>query len=112
MQNASAKVQKNIYNTTLSYLFFPFLTYILYACTYIICIFAGEMKKIRDFIKLIIPIFHRITGLQVVYAGVILMVFFYLIGLTNHNLFLFLPLLMTIAGIIIHIVRAKHQEDY
>ena len=51
-------------------------------------------------------------GLPLVYVGVLLLVAFYLLGLTDHNFFLLFPLLMIVVGVVGHVHHEKCAGEY
>lgn len=50
-----------------------------------------------------------VWGLPLIYIGVLLMVIFYLTGLTNHNLLTFLPVVVILFGLITFVKREKSR---
>lgn len=42
----------------------------------------------------------RHTGLPLVYLGVLLLAVFYIAGLTNHNVLLFVPMALIVLGVV------------
>ena len=52
------------------------------------------------------------TGLPLVYLGVVLMVVFYVVGLTDHNIFLLLPLALIVVGVVGHVRHEKQEGEY
>ena len=70
------------------------------------------MKKIGAMFKAFWSKSHRFFDVPLVYAGVLLLVGFYFLGLTNHNLLLFLPLVLIISGIVGHVAQEKHRQGY
>ena len=51
-------------------------------------------------------------GLPLVYVGVLLMVAFYVAGLTDHNFFLLSPLALIVAGVMGHVRHEKSAGEY
>jgi hypothetical protein len=70
------------------------------------------MKKLVTMLKVFWPKCRRWFDVHLVYAGVLLLVVFYFVGLTNYNLLLFLPLVLIICGIVGHVAHEKHRQGY
>ncbi len=74
--------------------------------------FAAVMKKhllnIVDFLQA-----HSAwVGLPLVYVGVLLMVAFYVAGLTDHNFFLLSPLSLIVVGVVGYVHHEKSKGQY
>ena len=52
------------------------------------------------------------VGLPLVYVGVLLMVVFYVAGLTDHNFLLLAPLALIVVGVVGHVYHEKHTGQY
>ncbi|KXB48595.1 hypothetical protein HMPREF1870_00305 [Bacteroidales bacterium KA00344] len=71
----------------------------------------GKMMNVLQTIKSFFKSHQQLFGLPLVCSGVILLVVFYILGLSNHNL-LFLPTLLILLGVYGYVRLGKQQDQY
>lgn len=74
--------------------------------------FAAVMKKHLLHMAHFFRAHTAWIGLPLVYVGVLLLVAFYVVGLTDHNFFLLFPLLLIVAGVAGHVRHEKGAGEY
>lgn len=74
--------------------------------------FAVVMKKYLLHMVHFLQAHSAWVGLPLVYVGVLLMVVFYMVGLTDHNLMLLAPLALIVVGVVGHVYHEKHAGQY
>lgn len=67
------------------------------------------MKKVW---KAWLNVWKRLEGLPMVYLGVFLLLLAYVLGLTDHNVCLFLPLAFIVVGIVSYVIRERRNGSY
>lgn len=73
---------------------------------------AKALSKVTAAVRRVVAFCVRHAGLNLVYLGVMLYAVFYLTGLTNYNILLYIPLLLIIIGTMGFVRHKKTEEKY
>lgn len=72
---------------------------------------TGKTKKLTQAVNMFFQRNQRFFAIPLVYIAILLILAFYLLGLTNHNL-LIIPTLLIPVGIYGYVRQEKHNSRY